>query len=830
MVILIKSDDKLLMKMDELEKKFAEFTIMKKGIDPKKETAKIIFIYLIMGSLWIGLSDRLAQQLFTDVSALTWFSTWKGWLYVFVTGWIFYGIILRSLLLYRDSIDLIFNNYEELSAAHEELIGIEEELSEKYDELEESYHALSVSDQRYKLAVDGAKDGIWEWDINEDKYLFSEKWLNYCGYDSSQIKKTIGGWKELLHPDDANQAEKILKEYLSQKTGGYQNIYRIRCADGSYKTILSKGVCIWDENGHPVRMAGSHTDITQQMKLQESLREEKEFSENVIKESAVIIMLLSLEGEILRFNDFAGKITGYDEEGVKGMSVFELFPRKKQDQLKSIYRKVVSGEKISSIEQKIIIKGNNTIDVLWSFSLLHDDAGNTRGVILNGTDITERKEMERRLYHQAYYDELTQLPNRAFFNLKVGEKLSALKGKKTRMALVYLDIDNFKHINDIYGHDVGDELLRYMAFILSSSVGSNNLAARLSGDEFILAIENIKCKEDVVKQIDDINSCLTEPWLYNGQEFFINISCGVTVYPEDGKDLSTLLKRADLAMFSAKEKGKNIYCMFTEDMEDKSKKYVEMDNMLRKAVANNEFGIHYQPQVNLLTGQIKKLEALIRWNHPEKGFISPGEFIPVAEQTGHIEQIGEWVVEEVCRQIKSWKEAGISTPKVSINLSSARLSRQGISEKSIETIRKNCIQNVDVEFEITETAILTNEKNVLKALDTMKENGITIALDDFGTGYSSLNHLQNLPIDVLKIDRSFLMNVLKSDKEKKLYESVIHLAHSLGLEVVAEGVETQEQVEFLKKNNCDTVQGYYYSRPLPPDEAENLIAKGYINA
>ncbi|SHE69166.1 bifunctional diguanylate cyclase/phosphodiesterase [Alkalibacter saccharofermentans] len=827
MVIHIKSDDKLLIKIEELEKKFAEFTKMKKGIDPKKESVKIIFIYLVMGSLWITLSDRLAAQLFEDVRTLALFSTWKGWLYVLVTGWIFYGIIFKSLVLYRDSIVIIYNNYEELSSAHEELIGIEEELSEKYDELEQSYHKLSLSDQKYKLAVDGAKDGIWEWDIKEDRYLFSEKWLKYCGYDPWQIKNTIDGWKGLLHPEDADEAERTLKEYLNSGNGGYQNIYRIRCAEGSYKTILSKGVCIWDEEGNPVRMAGSHTDITQQMMLQESLREEKEFSDNVIKESAVIIMLLSLEGEILRFNDFARGITGYADEEIKGKKVFELFPRNKQDKIKGLYREIITGENANSIEEKIITKNNKAVDVLWSFSPLHDNVGNTRGIILNGTDITERKEMERRLYHAAYYDELTQLPNRAMFNFKVEEKLSEIKGTNDQMALLYLDIDNFKHINEIYGYIVGDELLRYVASVLSHTVSSEGITARLSGDEFIVSMEGIKGVDDVIDQINEINYCLSKPWIHNGQEFYINISCGVAIYPKDGDNLGTLLKRADLAVFSAKEQGKNSYCLFAEEMEDKSKKYMEMDNMLRKAILGNEFTLHYQPQVDATNGKIKKLEALIRWNHPERGFISPEEFIPIAEQTGHIEAIGEWVVEEACRQIKSWKGKGITTPKVSINLSSTMLSRQGISEKSIETINRS-IQNVDVEFEITETAILTNEKNVLKALDIMKKNGITIALDDFGTGYSSLNHLQNLPIDVLKIDSSFLMNIHKSDKEKSLYESVIQLAHSLELEVVAEGVETKEQVEFLKENKCDTLQGYYFSRPLPPDKAEVIIANGFI--
>ncbi|MBF7096362.1 bifunctional diguanylate cyclase/phosphodiesterase [Alkalibacter mobilis] len=816
------------MEFEKIDGELDRFSKIREDIDPGHEARKIILIYLLIGSIWIGLSDKALAFLFGDLEFITTVSTWKGWFYVAITGWIFYRIIKRSLCLYQDSVDIIFENYKGLSYTHKELIRTEIELQMKYRELDESINAVNVSEQRYNLAVQGANDGIWEWDVANDVYRFSEKWLSYCGYGPDDLDPTINGLRSMIHPDDRNKAMEILETYIADKKGEYQNIFKIRCKDGSYKTVLSKGVGVWDDKGNPIRMAGSHTDITKQVELQNSLKKERELSENIIEESANIIILLSPKGEILRVNEFASKISGYSEDDLLGRSALELVSDERQSDIIELYYRLLEGEALNSMEEKLVTKEGEYLDILWSFSVLHDDEQNVRGIILSGTDITERKQMEAMLYKQAYYDDLTKLPNRALLASKVKELVKRDVGDGSGFALIYIDIDNFKHINDIHGHFAGDEMLKHMAKILIAMVGTKGFVARLSGDEFIVVLEKIRSREEAVKLLEAVNQSIKKPWIYMEHDFYINVSSGIVIYPDDGTDLDTLLKRSDLAMFEAKASGKNKYLFFTERMELNSKRFVQMESMIRKAIENKEFQLYYQPEVDLKTGKIVKLEALIRWEHKLRGFISPGEFIPVAEQTGHIDAIGDWVLNEVCEQVNEWLGKGLDAPKISVNLSSVRLSRTGVSSKTMDILTDHCVSSGKLEFEITETAVLTNEENVLNSLLDFKSRGITIALDDFGTGFSSLTHLQSLPIDVLKIDRSFLMNVLNNPKEESLYLGVVSLAQSLGLSVVAEGIETKEQAEFLLKNNCDLGQGYYFSKAIPAEDIELLLKKGVL--
>lgn len=438
-------------------------------------------------------------------------------------------------------------------------------------------------------------------------------------------------------------------------------------------------------------------------------------------------------------------------------------------------------------------------------------------------DILGRKVMEDKLYRLAYYDTLTKLPNRAFFEKKVNKMLKRAEESGEKMALLYFDIDDFKNVNEILGHKIGDELLKHIVNIVNTFVKTPNFCARLSGDEFVIVLKKVTDKDLIIKDVEEFLTEIKKPWVFEGNEFFITISMGIAVYPEDGLDLESLYKNVDASVNYVKSRGKDGYEFYDSDMQEKTLKRISMINSLRHAIENKEFTLYYQPQIELKTGKIKGVEALIRWFHPEKGFIPPDQFIPLAEEVGYIRQIDEWVVETACKQKKLWNEAGYNIGKMSVNISSKRLVQEDFVESLKSTINEYGLDYSELEIEITETAIIYDLDSVVKIIKQLKEIGVSIALDDFGTGYSSLTYLKKLPINVLKIDREFIQSIINNNEEEFIVKSVIKLAHNLKLQVVAEGVETHEQATFLKEDGCEVGQGYLYSKAVTPGEIEKLL-------
>jgi len=468
-------------------------------------------------------------------------------------------------------------------------------------------------------------------------------------------------------------------------------------------------------------------------------------------------------------------------------------------------------------------KNGDYVTILWNNNLLHDNQGKIQGVVSVGIDITQRRAMEDKLHMLAYYDNLTGLPNRQLFEVEVVKNLSKLEKLREKAALIYLDIDDFKNINDTMGHSIGDLLVRHVGDVLSEEIVSPHIIARLGGDEFAILLVEVYDESTIVKELELLLEKLRRPWNFGSKSFYITVSMGVAIYPEHGTNFLSLTKNADTAMYHIKDRGKDAIGVFESSMYEKTLSYIEMGNELRFAMANHQFRLYYQPQFDLITGKIIALEALIRWDHPKRGFIPPMEFIPYAEKTGHIVEIGEWVLKTACTQKKAWEKAGYPHIKMAINLSSQMVSESGLVTR-IEKILKDCKMDPwEIELEVTETAIITELDKAREVLQSLKELGISIALDDFGTGYSSLTYLQTLPLDILKIDREFLKHVVCEDEEIYIFKAIVDLAHNMGLKVVAEGVETKEQKSFLINNNCDIAQGYYFCRPIPAWEIEMLF-------
>ncbi|MCY6957454.1 putative bifunctional diguanylate cyclase/phosphodiesterase [Clostridium brassicae] len=565
-----------------------------------------------------------------------------------------------------------------------------------------------------------------------------------------------------------------------------------------------------------------------QVIIQEKLRREKILSDNVINDVSIIIAIWNADGTIKRLNPYGETVSGYKCEELIGENWLErLIPKQNKVYMSTVFEKVSKGEILRNHESQLIRKDGKPVNIIWNSNVLHEENSQVKEIISFGTDITEFRKMEEKLNSLAYYDVLTKLPNRFMFQKKMGILLKEKQNKLSKFALIFMDIDNFKYINDTLGHLSGDKLLKNIANILMENIIPPNFISRLGGDEFAIVIDNVEDNEDISIKIKALIKNLRKPWIIEEQEFFISFSMGIAVYPQDGKDLITLLKKADTAMFNIKEKGKDNYCFYSDNMEEKTLEHINMLNELRRAIDKKEFTLYYQPQINLTTGKIIGVEALIRWIHPKRGFIPPIEFISIAEQTGYIHNIEEWVFKTAFKQKKEWDEKGYSNINMSINMSGETLARNNVVSDIKKILVDNNMNCTNLQIEITETSFMKKLDVAIKNIEYIRNMGIKVSLDDFGTGYSSLTYLKKLPIDIVKIDRQFIKGIINQHEEEIIVQSIIQLVHGLNMEVVAEGIETEEQLEFLKKYKCDIGQGYLFSKPLPPDEIEKIIEDDY---
>ncbi len=443
----------------------------------------------------------------------------------------------------------------------------------------------------------------------------------------------------------------------------------------------------------------------------------------------------------------------------------------------------------------------------------------------------ERKRYQEQLEHQANYDVLTGLPNRNLLQDRLKRAVFAQRDARP-IAVVFIDLDHFKFINDSLGHTQGDKLLAIIAERLASIVREGDTVARLGGDEFVLVL-NDQNKEDVIfRAMQRVLNKVSEPMTIDGQELYITCSAGVSLYPADAPDVETLLKNADVAMYRAKEHGRNNFQFYTPEMNDLANERLALEHSLRRALERNELLLHYQPKVNLQTGMIVGAEALLRWQHPEWGLIAPERFIPIAEETGLIVQIGAWVIRTACNQARLWQDAGLPPVVMSVNLSARQFRQESFVKVVTQILHETGLKPEQLEMELTESMLMHNANAAISILAGLKSIGVRLSLDDFGTGYSSLSYLSRLPIDTLKIDRSFVQHIGDQDECDNgiLAQAIISLGHSLNLTVIAEGVETGDQLKFLKAHQCDEVQGFYFCKPTVPAEFAKMLAESLVEA
>lgn len=553
------------------------------------------------------------------------------------------------------------------------------------------------------------------------------------------------------------------------------------------------------------------------------LSKESHLAAKVIGATQEGVVIMDADRTIESINYAFTRITGYDLEDVRGKKLEALHIALRNPEIfEQILRDIrLNGQWQGPVSG--INKSGNPYHIWASIDAIEDETGAVSHVVAMFSDVTEKKLSEERIYHLAHYDALTDLPNRLSLNDRLQHAMAYAQRHERLVAVMFLDLDHFKNINDTLGHAVGDSLLQAVAKRLLGCVRECDTVGRLGGDEFTIILTDIKHANDAMIVAQKILEHLCQPFVLQDRELFITASIGVTLYPLDNDSPLELIKNADTAMYRAKDQGRNNYQFYTSDMNVLALANLELQSGLHKALQRAEFELHYQPQVNMKTGEIVGMEALARWRHPEKGLISPALFIPVAEESGLIVSLGEWVLRTACEQNMVWQRAGVKPIRMAVNLSARQFQQKNLLQMITQVLSETGMRPEYLELELTEGLVMQNAQATIRILHQLKEMGVRVSIDDFGTGYSSLSYLKRFPIDTLKIDQAFVRDITTDPDDAAIATAIIAMAHSLKFKVVAEGVETQEQLTFLCNKACDEMQGYFFSRPLPAEEIGLLL-------
>jgi diguanylate cyclase (GGDEF)-like protein/PAS domain S-box-containing protein len=558
----------------------------------------------------------------------------------------------------------------------------------------------------------------------------------------------------------------------------------------------------------------------------EALRDANEFREKVLESATNAIFALDRAGRFTMVNRRTCEISGYTAEELVGMRADRLLPPGRTEEARRQFRRVSSERAaVSLFETDLVRPDGSVVPITFSIAPLVTGA-RVVGVAGTGEDITERKRAQERIEHLAYHDALTGLPNHVLLKDRLDIAMSRARHDGRSIAVLFLDLDRFKVVNDSLGHAVGDRLLQRVGDRLSSMVREGDTVARLGGDEFVVVLSDLSRIEDAVRLAEKIVAGLRLPFRIEEEELFVTTSLGISIYPSDGRSGENLVKNADTAMYRAKEEGRDNYQLFTPMLNARSMNRLMLETGLRRALENGELVLHYQPIVDLASSHMVGMEALVRWHHPERGLILPSEFIPLAEETGLIVPVGAWVLAHACAQARRWERDGLNPPRVSVNFSTRQLQVPTLAGEVGRVLKDAGLEADRLEIEITESVAMSHAEDVLTVLYALKHLGVHISMDDFGTGYSSLGMLKRLPIDTLKLDQSFLRDIETSVDDAAISRAVIVLAHGMKLKVTAEGVENSRQLAFLRRHRCDQAQGYLFSPPVPADQFEKLLARG----
>lgn len=666
----------------------------------------------------------------------------------------------------------------------------------------------------YRLIVENLSEGLIITDQTGQIQFVNNAFTYVTGYSFEEL---IGRNPRLLKSGLHDQ--QFYKEMWNSllTTGRWEGeIWNNRKSGELYLEYLT----IWayyNEKGEVTNYVSLLSDITIHRRIEDSLWQSNHVLKSLIEASPIGIVTLDKSRKVTMWNPAAEEIFGWKKQEIMNRQ-YPIIPEDQAEEFDKIFDDVINkNKKFTGLEVERITKDGFKKWVSLSTSKLVDASNDIVGFIAMFKDITENKLAEERINFLAYHDELTRLPNRRALRDTIDDAIVSSGEKESSFAIMFIDLDQFKKVNDSLGHQYGDNLLISLSKRMSKCLRPMDDLFRIGGDEFAIFLYGVKTEEEVCVLAQQVIECVESPVIYDGYEFHISCSIGIAMYPTDGEDTETLLKNADTAMYRVKDRGSR-FQFYTKSMNEKAHEKIIFENDLYRALERNEFMIYYQPQIHVKTGKVVGAEALLRWNHPKWGLVSPAQFIPLAEETGLIIPIGEWVMRTACTQMVEWNSSRTSEPlTIAVNLSS----RQFIKHDLVSTV-KRVLQETNsdpqlVELEITESMAM-DVGHAMSTLKELKDLGVKIGMDDFGTGYSSLSYLKRLPIDKLKIDQSFLRDLEIDKNDAAIVATIISMAHNLNLKVIAEGVETGNQYKFLIQHRCDEAQGYFFSKPIPTNE------------
>ena len=751
---------------------------------------QIAVLYALISWMWILFSDRFLALITKDQQTLLRYSMVKGGFFVFMT----------SLLLYY----LIQSGYQSLQKTQGRLRKDREIL------------------ERYRLLADEVLDIIIF--IRPDGQIIDVNEAAVRRYGYSREELTNMPIRKLRLPE-----ERTPSPDCSENTPpGTQFELKHVCKDGSVFPIdiSSKGAIY---NGEPI-IVNLIRDVSKRKEAEAQVWLAKERAQVTLKSIGDGVITTDVRARVDYVNPVAEDLTGWSNTEALGFPLEQIFNIVDEETGKAVENPITrclrEGRVVNIANHTALIsKNGGTISIEDSAAPIRDRDNTIIGAVLVFRDVSYKRNHLKELTHQAQHDALTGLPNRLLFNEHLKQSLAQEKRKQGKLAVMFLDLDRFKLINDTMGHNLGDLLLKTVAERIRQTLREGDTVARQGGDEFLVLLPGISNEFEAASVAERILSVIAKPFILDGDEIYISTSIGISLYPDDAGDPETLVKQGDTAMYYAKEKGRNNCQFFTEGLNIKTNQRLSTENSLRKALSREEFVLHYQPQVDLASGGVVGVEALIRWNSAEQGLVSPAVFIPIAEETGLIVAIGEWVLRTACAQNKRWQKQGFSPLRMAVNISARQFREPSFFESVKEILREAELDPQWLELEITESIAMDKCEASLQMLDAFKALGVRISIDDFGTGFSSLNYLRRMPIDTLKIDQSFIRDICTCGHGEEVVTAIIQLAKNLKLKVIAEGVETTNQRSFLKDKLCDEMQGFLFSQAVPSHEAERMFCR-----
>ncbi|MBI3343389.1 MAG: EAL domain-containing protein [Gammaproteobacteria bacterium] len=748
-------------------------------------------------------------------------------------------------------------NYErdelgELAQAFDEMAKT---LQRRKQEAEQAARELRNSEERLQLVAKASNDAIWDLDLITEDLIWNEHFATMFGYRQEDIEPGMASWNNRVHPEDRERVLKSIHDLLNSGGSYWSEEYRFRRSDGSYAYLLDRGYVVHDDTGKPVRMIGSMVDLTERKQIELTLSKKYDqlqaiyrltdavnqagSVESVYQEALNALqdtlhadrasILLFDEQGVMRFVAWRGLSEHYRRvaEGHSPWSVHDtaaqpiLVADAKQEPSLETFRETLKEEGIRALafipilyQKRLLGKFMVYYNLPHAFS--HEETQLAQTVASHIAFAIERVQQTAKLEHQALYDSLTDIPNRTLLHDRLRQAVIAGQRAGASLALLLIDLDRFKEINDTLGHDRGDQVLKQIGPRIQGVLRLSDSVARLGGDEFAVLLPTVSNADHAVLTAGKILQALQTPFPVEGLELEIGASIGIVLCPEHGADAELLMQRADVAMYIAKQQGSG-YAIYAPELDQHSPQKLTLMSELRHAIEHDELVLYYQPKLSLKTQSIIGVEALVRWRHPQRGLIYPDQFIPLAEQTGLVKPLSLWVIDHALRQHIAWQRLGLAI-SVAVNLSARNLHDQELPRQIAELLRLHQIKPHMLDIEITESAIMADPARALEVLTRLSDMGVKLSIDDFGTGYSSLAYLKKLPVDAVKIDKSFVMDMAKDADNAMIVRSTIDLAHNLGVQVIAEGVEVHEAWIELSILGCDAAQGYYINRPIPAAE------------